>query len=65
MMAIMRYVFDTRRGERGGAENFINEQSFFPTRDLEDIYIYIYNIHGKERREESVPEVNMAYANRG
>lgn len=50
MMAMVRYVFDTRRGERGGAENFINEQSFFPTRDLEDIYVlYTYIIYMERR----------------
>lgn len=43
-------------------ENFINEQSFSPTRDLEEEYIHVYV---ERRGEESVPRVDTAYANRG
>lgn len=41
-------------------ENFINEQSFSPTRDLEEEYIHVYV---ERRGEESVPRVDT-YANR-
>lgn len=50
------------RGWRG--ENFINEQSFSPTRDLEEEYIHVY-VYVERRGEESVPRVDTAYANRG